>query len=409
MNDVFRRKVNEGELAYIYRIGKLKDDGIITETWTEIAKVINQLFRDPDEEYTESVYRKRYSLIKQAYEQIFSDCRDNDEYLQELTLQKQEIQKERRKLYDERLDLNKRLREEARLETTIDRLKSSLSDIADKYFPADDLSPWDDSYQTWNNKMIVCLSDLHIGQSFDNPDGKYNTGIAKDRLDRYLQEASIIAKNNNCNECYVCLLGDLISGSIHHRISVTNRENVVDQVKEASMMVSGFIDKLSARFAHISVYSVGGNHSRIEKNAEDALLNERLDDLIPWIVKEMLANNKRVEVFGNTFDPTLGVFSIGEETYFIQHGDYTRTNDAEIGKLVLWAKQTPYCILTGHMHYPAMMDVSGITVIQSGSLCGSGDDYTRSKRLTGRPSQTVVVTKPNGRIHGVFPVDLCCY
>ena len=99
-----------------------------------------------------------------------------------------------------------------------------------------------------------------------------------------------------------------------------------------------------------------------------------------------------VKVFSNTFDDTLGIFEIGSQTYFIQHGDYTSITDAAIGKLVLWAKKTPYCILTGHMHYPAMTNVSGIYVVQSGSLCGSGDEFTRSKRLTGEPSQMVLVT-----------------
>ena len=119
-----------------------------------------------------------------------------------------------------------------------------------------------------------------------------------------------------------------------------------------------------------------------------------------------MSNRENVTVHGNTFDETLGIFNVGDKTYFIQHGDYTKITDSEIGKLVLWAKKTPYCILTGHMHYPAMTDVSGITVIQSGSLCGSGDDYTRSKRLTGKPSQTVVVTTDDGSIYGVYPITL---
>lgn len=53
---------------------------------------MNKQLRDPDEEWSESAYRKKYALIRDAYEQIFSDYQ-NDDYLKELTLQKQEIQK----------------------------------------------------------------------------------------------------------------------------------------------------------------------------------------------------------------------------------------------------------------------------------------------------------------------------
>jgi len=341
-------------------------------------------------------------LIRDAYEQIFSGYQDND-YLQELTLQKQEIQKEKRKLYDERLDLNRRLREEARFEESVDRIEKALLGVSERLFPNNHT---DIPTGLSNNKMIICLSDLHIGETFKNSDGEYNVDIAKSRLEKYLDEIKDIQVRNNCDDCVVAILGDCISGSIHRTISVTNKEDVVEQVKIASMLIAEFIDTLSHLFKSVSVYSVGGNHSRIEKKAEDALLSERLDNLIPWFVEKLMSNKENVKVYLNTFDDTLGMFTIGDKTYFVQHGDYTAITDAAVGKLVLWAKQTPYCILTGHMHFPAMTEVSGIKVIQSGSLCGSGDEFTRQKRLTGKPSQTVIVTKDNGSIYGVFPVEL---
>lgn len=402
MNIELKKKPEETELAYIWRVGKLKDDGVIDITWGELANVMNKQLRDPDEEWTESAYRKKYSLVKNAYDQIFSNYQDDD-YMQELILQKQEIQKEKRKLYDERLDLNKRLREEARFETTIERIESVLKDIGAECFKDNDR---DMSLTYSSNKMIICLSDLHIGANFDNADGKYNTDIARDRLQKYLDEIKDIRFKNECDECVVVILGDCISGSIHKTISITNKEDVIEQVKNASMLICNFVDRLSHWFNNISVYSIGGNHSRIEKRAEDALLSERLDNLIPWFVEKMMENKDNVHVISNTFDDTLGVINVGEKIYFIQHGDYSSITDSAISRLVLWAKQMPYCILTGHMHYPAMTEVSGIKVIQSGSLCGSGDEFTRQKRLTGKPSQTVLVTKCDGSIYGVYPIEL---
>lgn len=402
MFNELKKRPDESELGYIWRVGKMKDDGVIDMTWGGLSDVMNKQLRDPDEEWSESAYRKKYALIRDAYEQIFSDYQ-NDDYLKELTLQKQEIQKEKRKLYDERLDLNRRLREEARLETTIDRIGQTLSDISSRFFSSN--VPNLPTVMS-DNKMVVCLSDLHIGANYQNVDGEYNTDIARDRIKQYLSEIKNIQSHNNCSECVVAILGDCISGSIHRTISVTNKEDVVEQVKIASMLISEFVDTLSQWFKKITVYSVGGNHSRIEKKAEDALLSERLDNLIPWFIEKMMANKNNVEVISHTFDDTLGIFNVGDKVYFIQHGDYSSITDAAIGKLVLWAKQTPYCILTGHMHYPAMTDVSGIKVIQSGSLCGSGDEFTRQKRLTGKPSQTVIVTKNDGSIYGVYPIEL---
>jgi hypothetical protein len=52
-----------------------------------------------------------------------------------------------------------------------------------------------------------------------------------------------------------------------------------------------------------------------------------------------------------------------------------------------------------------MTDVSGIKVVQLGSLGGSGDEYTRQKRLTGKPSQTVLVVNDKG-IKCCYPIEL---
>ena len=398
-----KKSPEETEFAYIWRLGKMKDDGLINISWEDLSAVFNSELREPDEEWTESAYRKKYSIIKQAYEEIFSGL-TKDVLSQNLSLQKQEIQKERRKLRDERLDINRRLRQEARLETTVEKLEASLKDIGDDLYPftSDVTLPT----TTSEDKMVICLSDLHIGADFKNFDGEYNSEVARGRLSDYLIRIRDIQIRNGCKECVVVILGDEISGSIHNTISVTNKENVVDQVKIASILISNFVETLSHWFEKVDVYAISGNHSRIEKRVEDALLGERLDKLIPWFVEVMMRNRENVKVHSDTFDDTLGIFNIGKQTYFIQHGDYTAITDAAIGKLVLWARQTPYCILTGHMHYPAMTMVSGIYVVQSGSLCGSGDEFTRSKRLTGGPSQTVLVTNYDGKIKGIYPVGL---
>ena len=56
----------------------------------------------------------------------------------------------------------------------------------------------------------------------------------------------------------------------------------------------------------------------------------------------------------------------------------------------------PYCVLFGHRHYPSSTEVNGIKLVQSGSLPGSGDDHTVQLRLSGKPSQTVLVCSNKG-------------
>lgn len=65
----------------------------------------------------------------------------------------------------------------------------------------------------------------------------------------------------------------------------------------------------------------------------------------------------------------------------------------------------PYAVLCGHRHYSAMSDFSGVKMIQSGSLVGSGDDYCIEKRLTGKASQTVCICNNKG-IECYYPIEL---
>lgn len=325
---------------------------------------------------------------------------EEDEYFQKLRIEKQEIQKEKRKLYDERLDLNRRLREQARLETTIEKIQNMLENIADKRYVS--YSP---VVSNSENDMVVCLSDLHIGASYCSFDGVYNPDIAKERLNQYLAEIIEIQKIHKAENCVCLLLGDLISGNIHSTISVTNKENVIEQVKLVCEYISDFVYELGKHFNKVDLRGVSGNHSRITPKKEDAILEERLDSLIIWFIRSMLKNTKNVIVHEENMDETLSTFFVRDKLYFGVHGDFDSTSDASIAKLVLWAKMTPYCVLCGHKHFPAMSDVSGIKVVQSGSLGGSGDDYSRQKRLSGKPSQTVLVVNNKG-IKCCYPIEL---
>lgn len=274
-----------------------------------------------------------------------------------------------------------------------------LSNVSDKRYLA--YSPTISESQ---NDMIVCLSDLHIGATYYGFDDVYDSSIAKERLEQYLEEIINIQKNHNAENCVCLLLGDLISGSIHKTISVTNKENVIEQVKLACEYISDFVYELGKHFKAVELRGVSGNHSRLE-DKEDALLGERLDTLILWFIKSMLKNVDNISVIDEDIDDTLSTFFVRDKLYFGVHGDFDSTNAASISKLILWAKMTPYCVVFGHKHYPAMTDVSGIKVIQSGSLGGSGDEYTRQKRLTGKPSQTVLVVNDKG-IKCYYPIEL---
>ena len=197
---------------------------------------------------------------------------------------------------------------------------------------------------------------------------------------------------------------DLISGSIHKSISVTNRENVIEQIKTASELISSFCYELTKYFKNVELISVPGNHSRIDKK-DDALHDERLDSLITWNVGCTLNHIKNFRVIKNNKDIGISEIDIRGKRYVGVHGDYDPFSKQGVSNLVLFLGYSPYAILYGHLHTCAVDEVNGIKMIRGGSLAGSGDSYTIEKRLYGTPSQMICVCNNQG-IECYYPVEL---
>lgn len=326
-----------------------------------------------------------------------------EDYIREIDKKLQDLEKAKVRFRDQRNDLHRQLRNEARLEENFSIIEKLLEDKGRVEFNVHDSHTEHDD-QECDFPMVVCLSDLHIGAAFDSCFGYYNSGIAKARLEEYLNEVLSIQKLHNSKTCYVSLIGDLISGSIHKSIQVTNREDVISQIELCSECIATFIYELSKHFENVNVVSVSGNHSRIDKK-DDALKDERLDRLIDWFAEKLLSHIDNIN-FIHSEDSTYTRFTIGYETYVAVHGDYDTFSEAGVAKLALALGFKPYAILSGHKHTPAAMIFSNVRMIQSGSLAGSGDDFTVQKRLVGKPSQTTLVCKEDGSILARYDVEL---
>jgi hypothetical protein len=179
-------------------------------------------------------------------------------------------------------------------------------------------------------------------------------------------------------------------------IQISNKENVVEQVKIAIEYISSFCYELT-KYYDVYFYSVNGNHSRLNPNKDNAVKDERLDDLISWTVCKLLEHIDNFhDMTHRKFDSTIGEANIRGKNYLLLHGDMDSITNTGIGNLVTMLGFCPEYIVTGHRHCPAMSDFNGIQVYQSGTFAPSGDDYTISKRLNGKPSQTVLVCDEQG-------------
>ena len=100
---------NETERQYIWRVGKYVLEGKIT--WKELANIINEKWRNSEDEYRdENSYRKPYQSASSYYEDVFSKMIGN-EYSDNIAEQKRELEKERQKLYATKIEYTRSIRQ----------------------------------------------------------------------------------------------------------------------------------------------------------------------------------------------------------------------------------------------------------------------------------------------------------
>ena len=398
MND-FKKLDNENFHQYIWRIDGLIQAGKY-KNWKEIVSFVNEeLFGEDESQYRdESAYRKAVKYARDFYEAgVFGE--NENVYLEKLQAGRRELERERIKFRDERNAWQKQNYIDARVEHKLDILESSLMSQGKINFEVHD-----NVGVSSDNDMLIILSDFHIGQSFNSAWGAYNSDIAKQRLNKLLNEVITIQKVHSSENCYISLQGDMISGNIHKTIQVTNRENVIDQIKIASELISSFCYEVSKVFSNVFISSVVGNHSRMDRK-DESIHDERLDDIITWGVELSLKHIENIHILKNNIDSGIAYIDIRGKRYIAVHGDFDKYTDSGVSSLCMHLGFIPYAVTYGHLHTCAVDESNGVKMIRSGTLAGSGDDYTIEKRLRGKPSQMVCICNDNG-VDCYYPVEL---
>ena len=387
------RLPNESLEQYLWRIGNNRS--VLGLTWLDVTNLCNKYFQTEESVLNESAYRKKYQAAKLFYDEVFSKDDSNTQD------QLRELHRAKVMLRDERIAYNKQNREAARLDENLAYLGEQLKEVGRIQFPELTGACKVDCV----NDLILNISDVHCGLTFNNAFGQYDTDIMKLRLKEYLDKAIEIGNRHNAKNCYINLLGDLVNGNIRLTVQLSNRENFIEQIKTVAEVLSSFIFEISKYFKNVFVTGVAGNHSRLVANKEDSVKGEKADDLVLWIISKMLNHVDNIAIDTDVLDNTVTEINVRGKTYVLTHGDLGNPSDASIGKLVTMLGYIPYCVLAGHMHSPFMKEMNGIKFLQGGSLCGSGDDYTIQSRLSGKPNQLILVANTQG-IEAVYNCEL---
>lgn len=385
------RRSGETDFEYHKRLvyGKLVDKTLADVDYSELAEVV---YGKP---YSSDVARRMMYGSKYTVDLIerFDRSQLSSETLSDIDEKIIELQKERRRISDQRREFSKVISSDARWDHLKDVIRSSVETLQPLGCMIDQnkkLNPY-----MSDGEAVLVFSDWHYGMITNNVFNTYDTDICKERVSHIVHEASNRIVLNSCKKLHIIVLGDMIHGNCHVSARVASEEVAVEQLMHASELLAQAICDLSRYVDETFVYVTYGNHARAVPNKQDSIHRDNMERFIPWWLEQRLMTYQDIHVVRGDTNEFLFVNACGHDIC-AAHGDLdaVRTSARILTTLFnkKYGKNVEY-ILLGDKHHRESFEELGVTSMVCGSLCGA-DDYASDKRLYSEPSQLLLIVTP---------------
>lgn len=396
---------SENEEKFIWRLGMAKDSGSLDLDWPDITNIINEECRFDESEYRqESAYRKPFQGAKKYFDAgVFDFLKEGGDakQLQEL---KDELYKERKRLYDQRREYNKLLTSDARAEHLSEEMVKAANELQ-KCKPLD----FDDSrrFRNLRKEALMCWADWHYGMITDNIWNVYNTQICRERVTAFINAAIEYIRLNDVSVLNIVMLGDAAHGAIHTGCRVASEEDTCNQIMQVAEIMAEAIARLSKEIDKINIYSNYGNHLRTIQNKNDSKHSDNMERLIPWWLKERLKDLIKVSIIDSEYKE-FTCFNILGKAIVTVHGDLDRIKDIGTTANMIFTKKFGHAVdytISADKHHLEMLDKFAIDNILVPSLCGT-DEYANNGRLYSKAGQTLLIFNDVYGLESVYNVPL---
>lgn len=260
-------------------------------------------------------------------------------------------------------------------------------------------------YDNSNKAGIIHLSDLHIGETVDLINNKYNFEIAQKRLMKLFNDAILEFKLKSINNVYILLTGDLINLDTHMDKKITNEACRSEAMTKAFEILSSCIEGLLKEGFILNMASINGNESRIQGYEKFSSINsiamDNFDYLLYFLIKTRYEDSI---TFLNNGDKLEDMININGKNIILVHGDKLSHNNLMDSILKLkyrWFEKTgimaDYCLL-GHIHQDKIENIYA----RSGSLVGANGYSDNGLNIpNSRASQNIGIIDENIKMFAI--------
>ncbi|MGE4572716.1 MAG: hypothetical protein AB7E09_08270, partial [Candidatus Izemoplasmatales bacterium] len=277
----------------LIQLGLDKIEGKNNLKWSDIGAMFG--ISGEDARQIVKRYRKQHGLLPKREDLVNNDVLHK---LQEIELKRLELEKERKKLQTEKNEINKWLREQARIELFYEKLEKAIKEKYNleipQYIKPDKQAKRD---------AIVTIADCHYGKEVNIVGLKgeilnvYNVEIFEQRMWNLLGEIVKIISKEGLNHINVVNLSDSIDGILRMSQLQSLQLGVVESVIGFSDFMVNWLNELS-KYVRIDYYNVLGNHNEIRPlgSQRGEFPHENTERIISWYLKTALANNPNIDI-----------------------------------------------------------------------------------------------------------------
>ena len=387
---------SESFVEYASRLySNMSEYGLTRE---DVCALLN---KESGNQYSESSYRKYYKAFNDGreFERIKMMADTQDDVFVEMLSKKEELQKLKIQIQDQRRELNRSIRDSARKEHLFDIIASAANNMQDISFGKYISEPSDD-------EAVLCLSDWHYGMITDNLFNKFDVDVCKHRVEMLSCKVRRYLTMSRPSVLHIFVLGDLWHGSIHTLVRLNAMENTVDQMMNSCELLAKFIEDIQECVPKTIIHFTYGNHGRVIQNKKESVHDDNLERIVPFWLKERFSKVDCVEIVDGYKDGI--IFSeIAGWNVVAAHGDLDSIasfgDNMNVVMNKKYNKNVDYAIM-GDKHHLESKD-SGIETIICPSLCGV-DNYANEKRLYSNPAQLLLIFNKNSGAEGRFVIKL---
>lgn len=386
MNYDLKKKEDESQDQYFYRVCSMKD--VLGFTWPQMAEIFNAEFGC---DKGDTAYRKRWNAFQRVFEANTDKLVGDNAYLEEIKIERRNLEKERKKLQTEKLEYNKWLREEARDELICEQICEAIRELPQLHVP--NIIP---ICSTVGKEGCLLISDAHYGVDlkitglFGEVINEYSPEIFESRMWDLLEQVVDICEKEGFTSLHVYDLGDEIDGMLRVSQLFKLRYGVIESTVRYGRFISEWLNELS-KYVHVKYQMVkDSNHCQLRMLNQPK--NTFKDDNMSYIITEKLldrlGNNPNFEFIQN---PTGYIFDdVAGYSVFGFHGERKNTEQAIKDFSRTYGVQIDFMVC-GHKHHQNSINV-GIEsdIIAAPSIIGV-DDYSLSLNKMSDPGATLFV------------------